>query len=283
MKLFWLNIIILFCYNEICGQVIKGQIINSKTNEPLEYVSIGIINTSFGTITDDKGNFAFEFRNQDLSSNVRITMIGYEPQIFTILELQKTDIKIKMVETTYAINEIVIKPTIERVIGATGFNRFKGWSGWGGLGFSKGWEVGIKIDLGKKPIKIKSLHVMLQRQAFDTSFFRLHIRTIKDTLVLNEQLKENIIIAITNESGWANIDLEHYNLIMSGEIGLTLEWLKVQGLNKNREMKINDKKQKAYILFKNKKNQIGLCRWGTEATWKMTKDSSPSMYLKIME
>jgi len=137
--------------------------------------------------------------------------------------------------------------------------------------------------LGKEPVKIKSLHVLLQRQAFDTSLFRLHIRAIKDTIVLEEKLTENIIITFTNESGWANIDLEKYNLIMSGEIGLTLEWLKVQGLNKDREMKIDNRLQKAYILFKNKKNQTGIYRWGTEAKWIINKDKSPSMYLTIME
>jgi hypothetical protein len=143
--------------------------------------------------------------------------------------------------------------------------------------------MGIKIDLGNHPVKIKTFQVLLHRQAFDTSFCRLHIRAIKDTLILDELLKENIIIPITNESGWANIDLEQYNLIMNGEIGLTLEWLKVKGINADREMKINDGMHKAYILFKNKKNQTGLYRWGTEAKWIINKDKSPSMYLTIME
>lgn len=283
MKLLWLSIFIFLSYFEIYGQVIKGQIVDSKTNESLEYVSIGIINTPFGTISDDKGYFEFEYKMQDLSSIVRISMIGYEPQTFSISDLLQKDIKIKMIETSYAINEVVITPTIKRVIGATGFNKFQGWSGWGGLHVRKGYEIGIKLNLGEKPIKINSLHVLLHRQAFDTSLFRLHIRTIKDTLVLNELLTENIIITLTNESGWANIDLEQYNLIMSGEIGLTLEWLKVKGVNEDREMKINDRLQKAYILFKNKKNQTGLYRWGTEAKWIINNEKSPSMYLTIME
>jgi hypothetical protein len=283
MKLFWLSILILLSYSEIYGQVLKGQIVDSKTNEPLEYVSIGIINTPFGTISDDKGYFEFEYNKQDLSSIVRISMIGFEPQTFPISDLLQKDNKIKMVETSYVLNEVVIKPTKNRVVGANGFNKFQGWSGWGGLHVRKGYEIGIKLDLGEKSFKIKSLHVLLQRQAFDTSLFRLHIRTIKDTLVLDELLKGNIIITFTNESGWANIDLEQYNLIMSGEIGLTLEWLKVMGINEDREMKINDRKQKAYILFKNKKNQTGLYRWGTEAKWIINKEKSPSMYLTIME
>lgn len=283
MKLFWLSILIVLSHFEIYGQFIKGQIVDSKTNEPLEYVSIGIINTSFGTISDDKGYFEFEFKKQDLSSIVRISMIGFEPQTFSISDLLQKDNKIKMVETFYVLNEVVIKPTKKRDIGANGFNKSQGWSGWGGLHSRKGYEIGIKLDLGEKSVKIKSLHVLLQRQAFDTSLFRLHIRTIKDTLVLDELLKENIIVTFTNESGWANIDLEQYNLIMSGEIGLTLEWLKVQGINEDRDMKINDSTHNAYILFKNKKNQTGLYRWGTEAKWIINKKKSPSMYLTIME
>lgn len=283
MKLFWFSILILLCHVESYGQVIKGQIFDSKTNKPLEYVSIGILNTSFGTISNDKGYFEFEFKNLDLFSTVRVSMIGFEPQTYSISDLLQKDNKIKMVETSYVLNEVVITPSKKRVIGTKGFNKFQGWSGWGGLHVKKGYEIGIKLDLGEKSVKIKSLHVLLQRQAFDTSLFRLHIREIKDTLVLNELLTENIIIPFTNESGWANIDLGQYNLIMSGEIGLTLEWLKVQGLNENREMKINDRMQKAYILFKNKKNQTGLYRWGTEAKWIINKDKSPCMYLTILE
>jgi len=160
MRLFLFNIMIILCYFEMNGQVIQGQIIDSKTNEPLEYVSIGIINTPFGTITDDKGYFEFESKKQDLSSTVRVSMIGYESQIFSIADLLLKDLKIKMVETTYEINEVVITPTIERTIGADGFNKFQGWSGWGGLHVRKGYEIGIKIDLGDKPVKIKSLHII---------------------------------------------------------------------------------------------------------------------------
>jgi hypothetical protein len=283
MKLFCLYILIILSNFEIYGQVIKGQIVDSKTNEPIGYVSIGIINTQYGTISDDKGNFEFEFKKQELSSIVRISMIGYEQQKFSISDLLQRDNKIKLIATTYEINEFVIKPTKERIIGANTFDRTQGWSGWSGIKVRKGYEMGIKLDLGNKPIKIKSMHVLLQRQAFDTSIFRLHVREINDTLISNELLTENIIVAITNESGWAYIDLEKYNIVESGEIALTLEWLKIQGIEEKREMKINGKSEKAYLLFKNKKNQTGLYRWGTEANWIINKVKSPSMYLTIME
>ena len=283
MRYILLNLLILLCQFEMYGQIIKGEIIDSNSHEPLEYVSIGIMNTPYGTVTDDKGYFEFETKGVDLSLTVRISMIGYEPQRFSIEELVNKDNKIEMVEATFEIPEVTIKPTAEREVGATGFNRLSGWSGWGGMHVRKGFEIGTKIELGNRSVKIKSLHVLLHRQAFDTSFYRLHIRSIQDTLILDELLTENIIISITNESGWTQIDLEPYNLILRGDVGLTLEWLKIQGINKEREMKIDDKRQGAYILFKNKKNHWGLYRWGTEAKWIINKVQSPSMFLTIME
>ena len=274
--------ILLFQF-EIYGQILKGQIIDSNTNKPIEYVSVGVINTNYGTITDDKGYFEFEVKGQDLSSIIRISMIGYEPRKFSIQELVNNNSEIKLVENPIQLTEVIIKPTKERMVGATGFNKSCGWSGWGGLQERKGYEIGIKIELGNQYVKIKSLHVLFNRQAFDTSFYRLHIRSMKNDLILDELLTENIILSITNETGWTQINLEPYNLILKGDVGLTLEWLKVKGINNDRAMKINGKLEEAYILFKNQKNHFGLYRWGTEAKWIINKDKSPSIYLTIME
>jgi hypothetical protein len=268
---------------DISGQIIRGQIIDSKTNKPLEYVSVGIVNTSFGAITDDKGFFSFGYKDQDSSSTVRISMIGYENQTFSIKDLPQNDQVIKLDETYYELDEIIITPSIKRIVGAKGFNKFAGLSGWNVRHIRKGHEIGIKLDLGDNLVKIKSLHVLLHRQAFDTTLYRLHIRRINDTLIKNELLTENIIVSITNESGWAEISLEHYNLIFKGKIGLTLEMLNAIGLNEDRAMKINDRVQKNYILLKNKKKQIGLIKKGPEADWHVIDDNSPSIYLTIME
>ncbi len=274
--------LILLIQIKVFGQVIAGRITDSKTNEPLEYVSIGIINTNFGTISDSNGYFKFEAKVEELSI-VRISMIGYESQKFTVKELRNNKNEIKLIETTIELAEIIIKPTKERKVGATSYNRSSGWSGWGGLRTRKGFEIGIMLNLGNEPVEIKNLNLLLKRQSFDKTLFRLHIRAINDTLVSEELLTENIIFSITKESGWAEINLESYNIILSGKVGVTLEWLDVIGNNPDRAIKINKRMTDAYILFKNKKNQIGLYRWGVESKWIINKKNSPSMYLTIRE
>ena len=282
MRIISVFVLILMIQAKVSGQIIEGRIIDSKTSEPLEYVSIGIINTNFGTITDTNGYFKFEAKVDELSI-VRISMIGYEPQKFTVKDLRNNKNEIKLNETTIELAEIIIKPTKERKVGATSFNRSSGWSGWGGLRTRKGYEIGILLDLGSKPVEIKNLNILLKRQSFDKTLFRLHIRAIIDTLVTDELLTGNIIFPVTQESGWVKIDLESYNIVLSGKVGVTLEWLDILGNNPDRAIKINKRMTDAYLLFKNKKNQIGLYRWGTESKWIIDKKSSPSMYLTIRE
>jgi CarboxypepD_reg-like domain len=274
--------LILLIQIKVSGQIIEGRITDSKTNEPLEYVSIGIINTNFGTITDTNGYFKFEAKVEELSI-VRISMIGYEPQKFTVKALRNNKNEIKLNETTIELAEIIIKPTKERKIGATSYSWSSGWSGWGGLRTRKGYEIGILLDLGSKPVEVKNLNILLKRQSFDKTLFRLHIRAIKDTLITDELLTENIIFPVTKESGWVEIDLESYNIVLSGKVGVTLEWLDIIGNNPDRAIKINKRITDAYLLFKNKKNQIGLYRWGIESKWIINKKNSPSMYLTIRE
>ena len=281
MKIISVIALTLLIQANISGQIIEGRIIDSKTNEPLEYVSIGIINTNFGSITDTNGYFKFEAKVEELSI-VRISMIGYEPQKFTVKDLRNNKNEIKLNETTIELAEIIIKPTKERKVGATSFNGFSSW-GWGGLQARKGYEIGIVLDLGSNPVEIKNLNVLLKRQSFDKTLFRLHIRSIKDTLITDELLTENIIFPITNESGWVEIDLESYNIVLSGKVGLTLEWLDALGNNPDRAIKIGKRMTDAYVLLKNKKNQIGLHHWGIESNWIIDKKNSPSMYLTIRE
>ena len=268
---------------QLNGQSVTGKVIDSSSGEPLEYVSIGVVNTSIGIITDSKGNFKIEVKGQSPKAIIRISMISYAPQTFTIEELSAKKNIIKLVSTPMQIAEVIVRPSGKAwKVGTTSYTRIGNWCGWGGSNFGQGNEIGTKIELGNLPVQIKSLHVHVQRQAFDSSLFRLHIRTILDNSPFSELLNTNIILAITKESGWIDFDLSKYNIILKGDVALTLEWVKVVGINKNRAQKINNKITTEYVLFNTKKKQgYTYTRWGTEAKWTMHENGSPSFYLTI--
>ena len=72
-----------------------------------------------------------------------------------------------------------------------------------------------------------------------------------------ELLDKNILIPVTKESGWIDIDLSNYNLVFSGDIALSLEWIKVVGIHQDRFIKMNDSKQASpNVLFKVKRKYL---------------------------
>lgn len=267
------------------GQKISGYVVDSANGQPLEYVSIGIINTTYGTITNEQGFFELDTKNQTQKSKVRISMISYKSQILTLDKFIDKQEIIKLIKDTIQISEVTVSPKGKKLeIGTKSFSRPGSWCGWGGNDFGRGNEIGTKISLGDSYVRLNSFHVHVQRQAFDTSLFRLHLRTISDTVPLNELLTCNIIVPITKETGWIDYDLSDYNIVLKGDIVVSLEWLKVSGLNENRAMKIGKKLQKNYVLFNTKRNSgWTYTKWGTEANWKMYRSGSPSFYLTVLK
>jgi hypothetical protein len=285
MKLLSILLLSSILTSQLNSQIITGKVFDSSNGEPLEYVSIGVINTSIGTITDAKGNFKIDVRGQSQKDIVRISMISYKPQTFTIEELSQKENTINLIAAPTQLAEIIIKPSGKsRQVGTTGYDRIGNWCGWGGSDFGKGNEIGMKLELGTSPVQLKSLHIHVHRQSFDSSLYRLHIRTIADKSPFDELLNNNIILTITKESGWVDFDLIKYNIVLEGDVALTLEWVKVVGINKNRAMKIRNKMTSEYVLFNQKRKQGCIyTRWGTEAKWNINEDGSPSIYVTIQE
>jgi hypothetical protein len=276
-------IAVILLHSEAHSQILSGIVVNSKTKEPLEYVSIGVIDSNFGATTDESGQFNFNIGKTEKHAKVRFSMIGFDAQIFPVEVLIDKDIRVELVEKPLEISELTVTPLTERKVGADGFSRLSGWSGWGGYVTRRGFEMGLIVDLGETPKLIKDINIYIHRQAFDTTVLRLHIRSIEDKEVSEELLQENILINVTNESGWAKADLSPYHLFLCGEVGVTVEWIKSRGINKDRTIKIDDRKQESYVLFKNEKKQVGLYRWGTEAKWIINNEKSPSLYLTVLE
>jgi len=277
-------ILCLWLFGNLNGQSIHGRVVDFNTGEALEYVSIGVLNTRYGTITDERGEFSLVVTDLSPDSTLRISMIGYHSQTFSLRELKNESRVIQLVVKPVQIGEVTVKPFGEaRKIGTTGFNRIGNWCGWGGSRFGKGHELGTEVDLGDSPVFIQSLHVHVHRQAYDTSWYRLHIRTLENGLPKEELLTDNVIVSISKESGWVELDLREYNIVQVGQVALILEWLKVSGINEDRTMRINKKVTSEYVLFNQKKRSGCIfSRWGVEAHWTRADNSSPSIYLTVL-
>src|ERR1035437_4250770 len=278
-----LTIFLFFVTLQLHSQLITGKVLDSTNGKPLEYVNLGVIGTSLGITTNEKGEFSLNVKGQSPKAIVRISMIGYNPQTFPIEELTNKENIIKIVNNPIQLAEVTVKPFKGKLkkVGTTSSTYHGGLCGWGGTQKGKGHEIGTKIELGTSPVLIKGLHVCLSKQSFESSLFRLHVRNIVNNLPSEELLTENIMISITKSSGWIDIDLKKYNLVFSGDVALSLEWVKVIGMK--RLTKINGVMGANVNFYMNNKQGRTFIRWGTEAKWTYLDGQSPSFYLTVQE
>jgi hypothetical protein len=274
----------LFLNLQFYGQTITGKVLSASTNEPLIYASIGVIETFFGTITNEEGNFNLEIKGLPVNAQVKFSMVGFKSKTYTIEDLSNKDNILRLESEIYKLPEVIVNPAGKlRKVGTTSYTIRGGVCGWGGSQTGKGWEVGTKIELGDLPVRLISLHIRVNNHSYDSTLFRLHIRNIVENMPLNEFLNKNILISLTRETGWIEIDLSKYNLIFDGDIAISLEWIKIVGMDINKFITVNGEKQlTAGVTFDKKRNQgCVYTKWGTEAKWVRHDNGSPSIYLTV--
>jgi hypothetical protein len=284
MKKLPLFVLFIFLNSQFYGQTIAGIVMSASDDKPLIYASAGVIGTSFGTITNEDGNFKLEVKGLPINSPVRFSMIGFKSQTYTIEELSNKENLLRLESETYKLSEVIVKPSGKlKKLGITDYSFKGGFCGWAMDGFGKGHEIGTQIELGVLPVKLISLNIRIYKQSYDSSLFRLHIRNIEKKLPYNEMLNKDILILITKESGWIEIDLNKYNLVFEGEIALSLEWIKVIGVDTHKLITAKGIKQQfPGVTFTIKRKEACLfTKWGSEAMWTRHEDRSPSIYLTV--
>ncbi|MFO7370910.1 MAG: carboxypeptidase-like regulatory domain-containing protein [Bacteroidales bacterium] len=274
----------LFCATSFVtnGQVITGKVLDKSDNKPLVYVNIGAVETTHGAISDEHGYFSLDVKGLPDSSIIRFSMIGYTSRTYKLKDLLIEQNIILLEVNPVKLSEVIIKPSGKPMKIGTTNSSIRGICGWGGTSFGKGHELGLKLKLGPSLVKISSLHMKLSMQAFDSSLFRLHIRDLKEGLPDNELLNKEIFIAVVEKSGWIDVDLSQHNIVLKEDIVLSLEWIKVDGLHKERLLRIDDAdKKSANVLFcTNNKKGTFFIRKGSEAKWLVSENESPVFYIR---
>jgi hypothetical protein len=285
MKKYIIILLVTICsYNVLNGQVIQGKVVDKDDGSPLMYASLGLVNTPVGTITNEKGEFKLETRDSTQESTIRFSMIGYAPKTYTIQELTDRNSFIELEKKPIQLEEIIVTANSDFLtVGTTGFTPGCGVAGWGGDKFGQGHEIGIKTDLGETFVKLKKLSFRIYKQSFDSTMLRLHIRDLIDDQPNQELLGTNILFTFSNTTGWVEINLDQYDVFLKGEIVLSLEWIKVWGLNKKNMVKMNRSKEKTAVVLLSKKKNNGqtFAKRGVEAIWRSSIGNTPSIYLTV--
>jgi hypothetical protein len=212
----------------VAENVLKGMVRDKKTNLPLPYVNIGILNGDLGTASDTTGAFVLPLRHSNNNDTLRISMVGYEPAAIPLREMLKSGrrhLNIQLREKTDELKEVVVtdKKLTTKILGNRTVSKFFGGK------FAKGdlgSEIGIRIKSKKEvPTYLETFHFNISYNRGDTSVFRVNIYDIKNGLPGENILNQNILLKVNGEAGRMEVDLSKYNIVVEDDFFIGLEWI----------------------------------------------------------
>lgn len=273
-KLKWMFLFI-GCYQLNAQQIIKGKI-QDEMNNTIPFVSVGFVGTSIGTVADINGIFLLNL-NQPLRENIplRFSCVGFEPIELIITNTDSIIVRdIELKQATIGLEEVVVRS--ETVAIKTNGNHSENTAIKTNLALSKqpnmnlGAEVGRKFRLSNKRHLITGLKFFMAYNNYDTLMLRINFYETnmnKPTRALNGK---SIIRQVTGvKSGWVNFDLTEENILLSGTVVASVEW--VGASKRGNAFGLN--------ISMPAPAQTHYYKYGAQNTWKVFPGMSTSMVL----
>ncbi len=207
---------------------VTGKLINTK-QQPLGYVSIGIVGTSVGTVSDEQGHFELYLSSE---GNVVFSLIGYRSLILSsaALKTRPTEQPIVLEEQPFQLPEIRIsnREQVTKTIGGDKINAKTSTNFAIGSKPSQnlGAEIGRKFNLPKAPCRLEKYRFYLQSN-FESVKFRVNVYSLKS---MENLLSENIYYATAGKvNGWVEIDLTPYDIVINEDVVVSIQWIESKG------------------------------------------------------
>lgn len=89
--------------------VIRGHVIDAKTQETLPYINIQLDGTTEGTTSDIEGNFYME-TSLPTAQKIKISCVGYVTQFLAIKVNEINELKIALEDNTVNLTEVIVRP-----------------------------------------------------------------------------------------------------------------------------------------------------------------------------
>ena len=216
-----------FISSEKNEKILKGRIRDKKSNLPLPFVNIGILNKDRGTTSNTKGEFELSLSESNINDTLRISMIGYAPReiyLNDIFKKRQRSLNIQLQEKTNELKEIVIldKKLTSKVLGNKTDSKFFGGKFASG---DLGSEIAIRIKIKDAPTYLDTFRFNISYNTGDTARFRVNIYDVKTGLPDKNILTDNIILSINGKTGKIEIDLSKYNVVVNDDFFIALEWI----------------------------------------------------------
>jgi hypothetical protein len=88
---------------------LKGRIINSESDEPINAAGIFIKNTGLGTVSNEMGEFSFHIPQGIGKDTVIIAALGFKNYIIALSKYKGQELRIKLKPVPYVLDQVVVK------------------------------------------------------------------------------------------------------------------------------------------------------------------------------
>jgi hypothetical protein len=89
---------------------IRGVVLDKRSNKPLPYANIYVVNKSIGTVSNTSGVFALNLTDISAEDTIGVSYIGYRLFRIPLYDVDTNQLTIKLSTNQVQINEIVVKP-----------------------------------------------------------------------------------------------------------------------------------------------------------------------------
>lgn len=277
-----INIFLLLSINcaVLAQTTISGTLYSNSTNTEtakLAYANIGILHTSLGTVSDEKGNFTLYLKEaQQATDTLRISLIGYKSQSFRLSEITDS-LEVYLEKEIFELAEVIVKPKFSNTK-ITGRQKANGRMG---VNFSLskrprqnlGVEIGKKFKVKKrKTNQVESLRFYIRSNDFEEVKFRLLFYKVKRGKPGKYLTDQDIIITVKNKkTGWVEVDLRQYDIITNKSFIATLQWIDASEDGRSLSMPIKLPIFGSHHYYK----------YGSQAKWKHFRNMSATMNVTL--
>lgn len=211
--------------------VIHGKVISEK-NVVLQYVNVGILNKTIGTVTNKNGYFTLFMKEDQISDNdtLHFSMIGFSPKSFPVNEiLNNANLNIVLTEKIERIPEAI-------VVGRKIKTKTKGTKHqvvplYTQMAISEypnqnfGSAIGRSFSINHKNTVLENLKFFVYSN-YDTAVFRINIYSMKRRKPDKSLLQTSIYKQITGVTkDWIQVDLQKYGILVSNDLIVSIEWV----------------------------------------------------------
>ena len=257
--------------------LIKGKVVDQQ-GQPIPFVNVGFVGTPIGTVSSENGEFELYLSEMpDIKIPLRFSCMGYEPmEVEVDAERILQPIYIKLTESTIILEEMVVRPTTLKT--KEYGNSDEKTAIKTNLAISNkpnmnlGAEIGRKFRLGKDPNYISKLKFHVGYNNFDTLLIRVNFYEIESGTPAKTLHRKPILRKVVgHKSGWVTFDLEEENLVLSGTIIASVEWIGASRQGSKFGLNIS-----MPALF-----QTHYYKYGAQNKWKVYPNMSSSMVLVV--